>query len=184
MKKTAMLLSLCLLSVSAFSATIQVPQDYSTIQGAIDAAVNGDTVQVAAGTYLERIHYDAKKIQVIGVDGPAFTVIDGMQRGSVVTFVSGCGPETLLAGFTITNGLASKGGGIYCYGSSPTLLGNLITLNVASDPMLSSAGGGIFCQSSSARIMENTICYNSAKNPSLPFADGGGVCAWIASPAF
>jgi len=33
----------------AYSFTIEVPKDYTTIQAVIDAAVNGDTVLVAPG---------------------------------------------------------------------------------------------------------------------------------------
>ena len=40
-----------LIGVASFGATIHVPGDYATIQEAVDAAVEGDTILVATGTY-------------------------------------------------------------------------------------------------------------------------------------
>ena len=37
--------------------TIWVPDDYPTIQGAIDAALDGDTVIFRPGTYVENINF-------------------------------------------------------------------------------------------------------------------------------
>ena len=39
-----------------FTTTLLVPEDYSTIQAGVDAAVDGDTVLVNQGTYYENIH--------------------------------------------------------------------------------------------------------------------------------
>ena len=46
----------------SFGATISVPGDYATIQEAINASVDGDSIAVAAGTYNENINFNGKNI--------------------------------------------------------------------------------------------------------------------------
>ena len=45
-----------------YSATILVPEDYATIQGAIDYSVDGDTVIVSPGEYEENLNFNGKNI--------------------------------------------------------------------------------------------------------------------------
>jgi parallel beta-helix repeat protein len=64
--------------------TIVVPDDFSTIQGAIDSSGVGDTVFVKSGTYYESIFID-RSISLVG-ENPAATTIIGDYRlnGTVV----------------------------------------------------------------------------------------------------
>ena len=146
---------LLLLSLS-YSATLLVPDEYPTIQSAIDASYDGDSVLVSAGTYYENINFNGKNIALIGEDRET-TIIDGGHNGSVVTFDSIEGTASALSNFTITGGNAYDGGGIYCSSSAPTIKDNIITGNVSD-----TYGGGISCNYSSPIIMNNTITSNSA----------------------
>jgi len=167
---------------TVFGATIYVPDDHPTIQGAIDASFNGDTVIVRPGSYVENIDFIGKAITVRSEQGAAMTTIDGSQVGTVVAFVSGEGLDSVLDGFTLTNGVGRYyaywycGGGIFCSGSSPTITSNTISANSAGRE-----GGGIYCTSSSPTITNNTITGNQASSPYL--GNGGGIYCHSSSPS-
>ena len=147
---------------------IRVPADQPSIQSAIDAASDGDMVVVSEGTYSEIIDFNGKAITVKSIGDPAKTIIDGGQLDSVVKFTSGEGAESLLSGFTITNGAANSGGGIAIINSSPTIQKNIVIHNRACD------GAGILVNSGSPVIRNNTIQQNGQSGCSGG-AGGGGI---------
>jgi len=116
----ALLAVLLFLAVGAQSAvraagdTIKVPDDYPTIQAAIDAADDGDTVLVAGGTYSENLSI-IKGITLSGGWDDAFTdrkpgmsVIDGNALGRVISVTCAVSDtQVIIDGFTIQNGDAS-----------------------------------------------------------------------------
>lgn len=164
-------LLLCLGSLQA--ATIVVPDDHATIQAALDAAAGGDVILVLPGTYFENIDFVGKAVTVTSEQGPVETTIDGGRIGSVAVFESGEGPDAVLEGFTITNGLAGNGGGIYCgSGAAPTITGNIISANEATGLY----GGGIYCYRADAAVTGNVITGN------LSGERGGGICTYQAAP--
>jgi len=168
-------------------ATINVPADRATIQAAIDAANDGDTIRVAPGTYVENIDFKGKVITVESSNGPDTTIIDGNQQGSAVVFTTSEWNTSILRGFTIRNGRASThGGGIYLDGASPTIInnkivrnqgcygagiyaygspiirGNQISGNFSQSDCDGSSGGGMYLDGGSAQIIQNLITGNSA----------------------
>jgi nitrous oxidase accessory protein len=112
------LATLCLteyLPVKAESKTITVPDDFPTIQEAINAANVGDTIFVKRGTYVENPVVN-KSVSLVGEDRDA-TVIDvtaglKVERDNVT-----------IRGFTIYDGYQ----GITIYSNSCKVSGNTIT---------------------------------------------------------
>ncbi len=213
--KTLILIFVLLVTTCLYSTIINVPGDQPTIQAGIDVAVYGDTVLVQPDTYTENIDYNGKNITVASLflttqDSTYIsqTVIDGDSIDSVVKFEGGEDSTAVLTGFTITNGYALLGGGIYCNNnSSPdlenvTIIGNSasgiygrgggIHCDNNSSPSLVNVtitgnsggygGGGIYCGSSSPSLT-NVIINDNTVPGDLDDGHGGGIWCWDSNPS-
>jgi len=87
--------------VKAEPATIVVPDNYPTIQEAINAANEGDTIFVRNGTYYEHVVVN-KTVSIVGQSRDS-TIIDGNGIGTVVIVVA---DNVSFSGFTVQNGEA------------------------------------------------------------------------------
>jgi hypothetical protein len=160
---------------------------YTSIQYAIHQAstLNGDTLLVAPGRYVETVDYLGKAITIASSGGSGVTFIDGTGPSviddSVVYFRTGEGLTSVLDGFTVTNGLGTldpsftftEGGGIFIDGASPTVKNCVVDDNDADK------GGGIFGRDSNAEIRDCRVVNNGA-NPGT--GRGGGVFFESSSP--
>jgi Right handed beta helix region len=136
-------------------SNILVPQDQPTLQGAINAASDGDTVSVAPGTYSGPFNFNGKAITVSG-SGPGVVLDGGRKNGPVVTFSGGETRSSILENVTVQNGVsvnAMDAGGIYIYGASPTIRNSTIQNNVG-------CGFGVY--NGAPLINGNTITENAS----------------------
>jgi len=106
--------------------TIIVPDDYTTIQEAINAASSGDTIFVRNGTYYANVVVN-KALKLVG-ETVKSTIIDGGSTGSVITIVSN---GTTIQNLTIRNSayVYPDSNGIHVKSSSNLIESNIIANN-------------------------------------------------------
>jgi parallel beta-helix repeat protein len=140
--------------------TIVVPDDYPTIQGAIDNSKKDDTIYVRNGTYYENIVID-KSIKIIGEDKDT-TIIDGFRNGSVIKVLA---DYVFINDFTIQNSALNKYeySGIESYSSYNYYFGNILINNRVGIHIFSGDNNTIIYN----YILENqndSLCIHSSYN--------------------
>lgn len=162
----AFCVSLAMFPVS-YAAVIRVPQDYPTIQAAINAAHAGDTIQVSRrlgesqSVYYERIIID-KQLIIVG-ESRDTVIIDGNGAGTVVTIRA---DGVQFKGFTVRNG-GLKYSGIRANSYSYLVVANTTVKN--------SRYGIALLNSLSNTIVSNIVFNNSISGISLSQSVGNNV---------
>lgn len=156
--RLAAVVTLSFLTIAAHGQqTLHVPAQYATIQAAVNAAVTGDTVLVAPGTYSGVVPI-CTGITIEGSGGAEVTtIVGGMTCNSSST-------QALVRGFTITGGSP----GIYIERSSPRFENCIVTGNAGFD------GGGVQCRSTSTTYVTSPEFVNCLIVGNYATARGGG----------
>src|ERR1044071_2045432 len=118
----------------------------TNIQDAVDLAAPGDELVVTNGTYASVTV--SNYITLRSVNGPQFTFINGRK-------LSGCAylaDEAIISGFTLTNGLAGNGGGVYCENPYAVVSNCVIVGNSA----ISYGGGAVGGTLNNCTLMGNS----------------------------
>jgi len=149
--------------------SIHVPRDYNTVDEAIEAANDGDTIVIEPGTFAgsdDANGFDlaGRSITIRGSDPNdpnvvAETIIDCNHIRRGFQFRSGETSEVVIEGLTIINGLASQGGAISCIDSSPTIRNCVITNSAAG---AGTTGGAMHCEGTSSPVVSNCTFTNNA----------------------
>ena len=174
-------------SVTTGGITIHVPDDYATLQAAITAADDGDTISIAAGTYVEHdLSLGSKGIRITGetdADGNPAVTIDAQQQGRVMSIngESASGFVPLIQNIVFTGGFSQvAGGGLNCTNSN-AIIRNCHFI----DNWCGERGGGVYHtgqsggpppgQPVSARFVDCLFVGNTAD-------EGGGIYGRLGVP--
>jgi len=150
--------------------TLQVPEDFTTIQSAIDAAFDGERVAIAAGIYVEALEL-THPISLEGADAED-VIIHGGGEGSTVYVNQVSEGLVSLSDLTLTGGTGTYsssyyGGGLFVHDSTVEMTRCIVTENQAS------RGGGIAVSSDGLlTVSDSEISRNGADSR------GGGIYAW------
>lgn len=160
----------CVDGASVLTVNADDSGDCETIQDAIDNIVDGGLISVGEGTYQENLVLEGKSLDLRGVvEDPSLVIIDANYSGSAIYIQNYSGDgDIVIEGFTIINGYATDGGGVYVYNSSVS-----ISSCVFYNDISSGAGGAFSVYSPTGNIVieksefhDNTASSGGAINAS------------------
>jgi parallel beta-helix repeat protein len=172
--------------VYALGNVTRVPEDYKTLQKAVDAASPGDTIVVAPGVYHETIIVN-KTITILGEKGTD-PVFEGGGSGIFMSLLSGASGSTI-AGLVITNYdqgiLVVNANNLKIYSTTMSLMKqngialtgtNTMNNNIYGNIFESNAVAANFTASSTGNVFyKNIILGNIADSVGLSLESSGNI---------
>jgi hypothetical protein len=117
-----------------------LPSHYTSIQAAINASANGDTIIVWPGTYFEQVDFMSKNIGLLGSGCEVTKIVSS--ASPAVSMTTG-----LLQWFSITS---TGGTGVFLNGG-----------NIRNCVIISCAGSGIYSTAGTAKTVQNCVLINN-----------------------
>jgi hypothetical protein len=155
-------------------AELRVPQDYKTIQEAIDAASQGDTILIDPGTYVENLRVDKRGLTIRGTDPEQVIIQAKFPDLPVVTIRE---RNVALLGLTLTGG--QQGVKVEPRADNPTLSNLVVRSNRAEGLFVEGVRGGELARARWPRTVARVSSWAAA----LP-SGWSGTGSWGAQPAW
>jgi len=169
---------------AALADVLSVPGDFATIQAAVNAAADGDVIEIAPGDWAEAILVTGKQLELVGTGDFASDVAIGgldatalwIRQGSDVTLrnleLSGSGNRglrvsdstALLEGVGVSGNQGNTGAGASLSGATVTIRDSGFIANA------SNAGGGAIYASGSVIVIEDTSFVSNSMSRGAIFA--------------
>lgn len=179
---------------SANALTIKVPQHFATIQLAINAAKNLDTILISEGVYYENLIIKGKEIVLASlylIDKDTSHISKTIVNGSKFANEDSASVLTILPGASAF--LYPQIIGLTLTGGSGNRLVKAVQTPLGADWLNVYAGGGIFVDSMNPIFSYNRIVYNSVTKQSSKKRKkkansgepvGGGIYTYQSNPNF
>lgn len=138
----------------------------ATIAAAVDKAADGDTIEIAAGTYPE---HDIEITKALTLNGAGNTIVDAGAQGRAFYVTAS---PVMIAGVQVQNGLADGPEDLFTDVGGAMLIGSVAFLTLQNVTLVDNqarvAGGGIY--NLGALVLENTQVLSNTTA-----GDGGGL---------
>jgi pectin methylesterase-like acyl-CoA thioesterase len=167
---------------TSFAANLNVCMDscvYKTVQSAVDAAVEGDTVRIYPGRYVGNITTAGKELTFTGTNQAASEVLlVGTGVGPVFTLgggSNGTSPHAIFISYvTVTGGSHFQGTG--------EGIEDQITQNNVYNASGASLGGGLYVNVSPTQLIQGSVIASNSVYSIAEAGSGGGVYAASSDP--
>lgn len=153
------------LDTTSSHSIIHVPDDFATIQGAVNNAIAGDTIIVRGGTYNENVKVN-KRLTIRSDNGPAHTTVVAEKANAHVFYVTA--DYVSIKGFTVENAIGKNETGLYIYAGVHIHADHC---NITDNRAVGNAYGFFLSDSTKNTIRNNTASNNYGDGIYLDYSD-------------
>ena len=164
------LMSAQALMIAPSPKTIYVPDNYSTIQQAVDSASPGDTIIVRDGTYIENVYIDKPYLTIESENGSTNCIVEAANSSNPVIEVTAS--YVSITGFTVRKGSI----GIY--------LNHTSYCNISKNNCSNNGNGILLWYSNNSNITNNIGSKNSQSTICLSVSNDNVISSNICKDSF
>ena len=146
---------------------------FANIQAAINAAPDGATIRVSAGSY-PPVVLSGRQVTLQSLAGAATTFIDGGGESRCVNMIAPGSGASLIEGFTLRNGRAGNGGAVNVVGAVLEIRSCVLRDNVATN-----VGGAVAALDAAVSIVDSEIRSNGALRGGAVHAEADSASVFV-----